>query len=31
MPDGLYLTGVDYAAAWGLPPTRRPIALPSVR
>ncbi|MEP7183013.1 MAG: tRNA pseudouridine(38-40) synthase TruA [Betaproteobacteria bacterium] len=25
---GLYLTGADYAAAWGLPLTRRPIALP---
>ena len=23
-PDGLYLTGVDYDAEWGLPPTRRP-------
>lgn len=22
-PDGLYLTGVDYEDAWGLPPTRR--------
>lgn len=22
-PDGLYLTGVDYEAVWGLPPTRR--------
>ena len=22
-PDGLYLTGVDYDAKWGLPPTRR--------
>jgi tRNA pseudouridine38-40 synthase len=29
MPDGLYLTGADYDAAWGLPPTRRPVALPS--
>ena len=26
--DGLYLTGADYDAKWGLPPTRRPIALP---
>ena len=25
---GLHLTGADYAAAWGLPPTRRPLALP---
>ena len=30
-PDGLYLTGVDYDAAWGLPPTRRPVALPSAQ
>jgi tRNA pseudouridine38-40 synthase len=22
-PDGLYLTGVDYDAKWGLPGTRR--------
>lgn len=28
-PDGLYFTGVDYDAKWGLPPTRRPVALPS--
>lgn len=28
MPDGLYLTGADYDAAWGLPVTRRPVALP---
>jgi tRNA pseudouridine38-40 synthase len=27
-PDGLYLTGVDYEAKWGLPPTRRPVSLP---
>ena len=27
-PDGLYLTGVDYDAKWGLPPTRRPALLP---
>jgi tRNA pseudouridine38-40 synthase len=27
-PDGLYLTGVDYDAKWGLPPTRRPASLP---
>ena len=26
--DGLYLTGADYDAKWGLPPTRRPIRLP---
>jgi tRNA pseudouridine38-40 synthase len=25
-PDGLYFTGVDYDAGWGLPPTRRPVA-----
>jgi tRNA pseudouridine38-40 synthase len=30
MPDGLYLTGADYDAAWGLPPTRRPVVLPLV-
>ena len=28
-PDGLYFTGVDYAAQWDLPPTRRPVVLPS--
>jgi tRNA pseudouridine38-40 synthase len=27
-PDGLYLTGVRYGAAWGLPATLRPVALP---
>ena len=27
-PDGLYFTGADYDAKWGLPPTRRPVALP---
>ena len=27
-PDGLYFTGADYDATWGLPPTRRPVALP---
>lgn len=26
--DGLYLTGADYDAKWGLPPTRRPVRLP---
>ena len=26
--DGLYLTGADYDAAWGLPPTRQPVRLP---
>jgi tRNA pseudouridine38-40 synthase len=26
-PDGLYFTGADYDARWGLPPTRRPIDL----
>jgi len=26
--DGLYLTGADYDEQWGLPPTRRPLALP---
>jgi len=26
--DGLYLAGADYDAAWGLPPTRRPVRLP---
>jgi tRNA pseudouridine38-40 synthase len=26
--DGLYLTGADYDAKWGLPPTRRPVVLP---
>lgn len=26
-PDGLYLTGVDYPAEFGLPPTRRPVAI----
>ena len=25
--DGLYLTGADYDATWGLPPTRRPVRL----
>ena len=29
-PDGLYFTGVEYDAKWGLPPTRRPVALPHV-
>ena len=28
-PDGLYFTGVDYDAAFGLPQTRRDAALPS--
>jgi tRNA pseudouridine38-40 synthase len=27
-PDGLYFTGADFDATWGLPPTRRPVALP---
>jgi len=27
-PDGLYFTGADFDATWGLPPTRRPFALP---
>ncbi len=27
-PDGLYLTGADYDAAWNLPATRRPVVLP---
>jgi tRNA pseudouridine38-40 synthase len=27
--DGLYLTGVDYPAAFGLPPTRRAVVLPA--
>ena len=27
-PDGLYLTGADYDARFGLPPTRRAAALP---
>jgi tRNA pseudouridine38-40 synthase len=27
-PDGLYFTGADYDAAFGLPPTRRPVTLP---
>jgi tRNA pseudouridine38-40 synthase len=26
--DGLYFTGADYDAKWGLPATRRPVALP---
>ena len=26
--DGLYLTGADYDAKWGLPSTRRPVMLP---
>ena len=26
-PDGLYFTGAEYDGKWGLPPTRRPIAL----
>jgi tRNA pseudouridine38-40 synthase len=26
--DGLYLTGADYDAKWGLPPTVRPVRLP---
>ncbi len=26
--DGLYLTGAEYDAAWGLPATRRPVRLP---
>jgi hypothetical protein len=30
MADGLYLTGADYDARWGLPPTWRPVALPLV-
>jgi tRNA pseudouridine38-40 synthase len=30
MADGLYLTGADYDAGWGLPPTRRPVVLPLV-
>jgi tRNA pseudouridine38-40 synthase len=25
-PDGLYFTGADFDAKWGLPPTRRPLA-----
>jgi tRNA pseudouridine38-40 synthase len=28
-PDGLYFTGVDYAEQWDLPPSRRPVVLPS--
>ena len=28
---GLYLTGADYDATWGLPPTRRSVRLPIVR
>jgi tRNA pseudouridine38-40 synthase len=27
--EGLYLAGADYAASWSLPPTRRPVVLPS--
>jgi len=27
--DGLYFTGADYDPKWGLPATRRPVALPS--
>ncbi len=27
-PDGLYFTGADYDARFGLPPTRRDIAVP---
>ncbi len=27
--EGLYLAGADYAADWGLPPTRRAVVLPS--
>ncbi len=27
-PDGLYFAGADYDAKWGLPATRRPLALP---
>ena len=27
-PDGLYFTGADYDAKWGLPPARRRVALP---
>lgn len=27
-PDGLYFTGADYDAGFGLPATRRPVALP---
>jgi tRNA pseudouridine38-40 synthase len=27
-PDGLYFTGADYDAQWGLPATRRPVRLP---
>jgi tRNA pseudouridine38-40 synthase len=28
-PEGLYLTGVEYDAAWTLPPTRRAVVLPA--
>lgn len=28
-PDGLYLTGADYAPDWGLPATRRPLQFPA--
>jgi tRNA pseudouridine38-40 synthase len=28
--SGLYLTGVDYSAAWNLPPTLAPVRAPSV-
>jgi tRNA pseudouridine38-40 synthase len=28
-PDGLYFTGADYDAGFGLPPTRRPVMLPA--
>jgi hypothetical protein len=27
-PDGLYFTGADYDARFGLPPTRRDVVLP---
>ena len=30
-PDGLYFTGAEYDAKWGLPPTRRPVALAAWR
>jgi tRNA pseudouridine38-40 synthase len=29
--DGLYLTGADYDARWGLPPTRRAVSFPIIR
>ena len=28
-PDGLFFPGADYDARWGLPASRRPVALPS--